>query len=162
MELIGKNTYRRRFAQAAGQGLLPLYPEPQSADDIAISIRGNDIGTVLWPVMQDEEAFWLLADIQSLKSEKALNLTRKNPKHLAWFNRDLFASAPVTGNNDVCIDDELRDIIKDAYVQSPTVIRVIDLQAGVRGKRLKVARLLETYQKDWRRRLSLSDKECCY
>ena len=74
----------------------------------------------------------------------------------------MFTSSVAQETDDVCIEDELRDIINNAYVQSPMVRREIELMAAERGKRLKVARQLETYQKEWRRRLSLSDKECCY
>lgn len=161
MELIGKNAYRRRFKEILEECDLNLTVEPLSGRDLAISTQGNDTGSVFWPIVQDENLFWLMASVQDLKSEKALRLTRKNPKHLAWFNRNMFTSLPVQETVDICNEDRLRDIIRNAYAQSPTGRRVIDLQAGERGKRLMVAHQLQTYQKEWRRRLSLSDKECC-
>lgn len=162
MELVGKNAFRRRFKEFLRDSDPALAAKPKSASDLAISIQGNDLGTVYWPVIRDEKQSYLLASAPDLKSEGHLKLTRKNPKHLAWFDCEMFTSSVAQETDDICIEDELRDIINSAYVQSPMVRREIELMAAERGKRLKVARQLETYQKEWRRRLSLSDKECCY
>lgn len=166
MDLVGKNAFRRIFKELLAKGQdqdynLGLLLKPTSQDDIAISIRGNDVGAVYWPVMLDEDQRWLLASEDDLKSELDLKLTRKNPKHVAWFKRDSFTSTCEQTASDVCNEMLLRDIIKNTYVQSPIVQRRIELQVGERGKRLSIARQLGRYQKEWRRRISLSDKECC-